>query len=303
MPGLRVAVAVLALASSGLVAARGSAPAPPDRYAAVVLQAARKQLGAPYKWGGNGPGGWDCSGLTANVWRSVGVRWFPRTSREQQRAVWPITAAQARPGDLVFFDDPVTHVAIYLGGNRILDASSSRKKVVERTIWKAKVVRYGRVPRPGLRPPGRAPAVAPRPVARPAARPAGNGAVPGPGHRPAADAWQRKVASASVARVGSGWSAKGAGPSYDAAGLVRAVVRAVDGRKLPDNPAALERMTRPVALRDLRVGDLVFYGAPAVHVGVYVGNGQMVDSSRVLRKVVKRRVFTSETVRFARLRR
>jgi peptidoglycan DL-endopeptidase CwlO len=103
-------------------------------------------------------------------------------------------------------------------------------------------------------------------------------------------------------RIGSGWEAKGSGPRYDAAGLLRAATRAAWGRDLPDTPAAIERLTRPVAIRDLRVGDLVFYGEPAVHVGIYVGNGEMIDASKVLKKVSRRRVFSSETVRFARLR-
>jgi peptidoglycan DL-endopeptidase CwlO len=49
------------------------------------------------------------------------------------------------------------------------------------------------------------------------------------------------------------------------------------------------------------MGDLVFYGKPAVHVGVYVGGGRMVDASRLLGRVVRRQVFASETVRFGRL--
>ena len=56
-----------------------------------------------------------------------------------------------------------------------------------------------------------------------------------------------------------------------------------------------------MALRDLAVGDLVFWGSPAVHVAVYVGGGRMIDASKVLRVVSVRRVFASETVRFGRL--
>jgi cell wall-associated NlpC family hydrolase len=72
-------------------------------------------------------------------------------------------------------------------------------------------------------------------------------------------------------------------------------------RALPATAAAIERRATPVALRDLAVGDLILYGAPAVHVAVYVGGGMMIDASRVLRTVSRRRVFASETVRFARL--
>jgi cell wall-associated NlpC family hydrolase len=102
-------------------------------------------------------------------------------------------------------------------------------------------------------------------------------------------------------RVGAGWAAGRSGPAYDAAGVVRWSWARAGYGVLPTTAAAIERRTRPVALRDLRVGDLVFYGRPAVHVGVYVGNGMMIDASKVLRTVSQRRVFASETVRFGRL--
>lgn len=75
----------------------------------------------------------------------------------------------------------------------------------------------------------------------------------------------------------------------------------VTKKTLPADVVGLEKRTKPIALANLAVGDLVFYGAPAVHVGVYVGNGDMLDASRVLKKVSQRRVFSSETVRFARI--
>jgi cell wall-associated NlpC family hydrolase len=103
-------------------------------------------------------------------------------------------------------------------------------------------------------------------------------------------------------RVGSSWAAHRSGPGgYDAAGAVRWAWSRAGYGVLPATPAGIERLARPVALRDLAVGDLVLYGGPAVHVAVYVGNGEMIDASRVLKVVSQRRVFASETVRFARL--
>lgn len=148
---LTAVVTVAALTTAGYSgqhrAARDGAP---DQAAADVLHVARNQLGDPYVWGGDGPEGWDCSGLTS-LWGSVGgVDRMPRVSRDQQRWAVPLPAEQALPGDLVFFGHPVTHVGLFTGAGRMLDASETLGGVVDRAIWRAGVVRYGRVPRPGM---------------------------------------------------------------------------------------------------------------------------------------------------------
>jgi len=68
----------------------------------------------PYVWGGNGYGGFDCSGLVRYVYRYLGVD-LPRTSREQYRAVPKVD--RLLPGDLLFFSSSrrdVDHVGIFL---------------------------------------------------------------------------------------------------------------------------------------------------------------------------------------------
>ena len=129
-----LAVVVLLLAG-GAVAARPAAAAPaPDRAAAAVLSAVRAQLGDAYAWGGDGPDGWDCSGLSS-LWRSVGgASRLPRVSRDQQAWTVAVPREQARPGDLVFFGHPVTHVGVVTGEDRMIDAAESRGGVVERAI-------------------------------------------------------------------------------------------------------------------------------------------------------------------------
>ncbi|GAC1443802.1 MAG: hypothetical protein NVSMB55_18390 [Mycobacteriales bacterium] len=150
--GLRTALggllACCALGGTALAAAGGAASPDP---AAAVLQVARQQIGDPYVWGGTGPDSWDCSGLTSRLWRDVGgVASIPRIAADQQAWAVPIPAEQAMVGDLVFFGNPVTHVALYAGNGTIVDASSSQHGVVERKIWTNGVIRYGRVPRPGM---------------------------------------------------------------------------------------------------------------------------------------------------------
>lgn len=290
-----VVAALAALGAAAALAVPGNAtPRPPDAAAATVLAAAKRQVGDKYVYGGNGPRTWDCSGLTSVLWTAYGgAKDMPRRSRDQQAWAWPVSRDARLPGDLVFFGDPVTHVAIYLGNGRIVDASSSRGAVVERVIWTGDVVRYGRVPRPGLRRSGAARTVAPRLRVVPAA-----GHIPRTVPKEATRAFVRRLRYG----VGHGWSQYGTGPSsYDAAGLVRRAWWKVGNGTLPATPARIEKLARPVALADLRMGDLIFWGSPAVHVAVYLGKGLMIDASKVLRGVSKRRVFASETVRFGRL--
>lgn len=295
-------VSALAIPSNGM-------PKAPDTAAAKVLAAARNQVGDTYVYGGNGPDAWDCSGLTSFLWTKFGgARDMPRRSRDQQSWTWPVSRDDRLPGDLVFFGNPVHHVGIYEGNGRIIDASSSRGAVIRRAIWTSDVVRYGRVPRPGAPRPGAVQA-APKPTTKAAPKTAPSTvsrlrAIPGPGHRPATV--PKEATRAFVRRlrygVGHGWSRYGTGPaSYDAAGLVRRAWWKVGNGTLPRTPAGIERLATPVSLAGLRMGDLVFWGEPAVHVGVYLGNGFMIDASKVLRVVSKRRVFASETVRFGRL--
>lgn len=88
-----------------------------------VVEAAQKYLGVPYRWGGTDPAtGLDCSGLVQRVYRDLGIE-LPRVSRDQARQGTPVASiAEARPGDLVAFGEPVDHIAIYVGDNKILHA-------------------------------------------------------------------------------------------------------------------------------------------------------------------------------------
>lgn len=290
--GLVVLGLCLGLASTSLAAKGGAAPSDP---AAAVVAAARSQLGDVYAWGGNGPDAWDCSGLVYAAWRGAGgVKDVPRVSRDQHAWSVPLPQAQVLPGDLAFFGDPVTHVGLVTkreGETLImLDAASSRRGVVERVVWRSGIVRFGRVPRPGMpevKPWTPAP-VAPKaaPVKQPLTLPAGT----------------QSVASTAVAQAAAGWARKAVGaPNQGDAVLVQQVWQRAGGPALPASRDQLIAAGRPVDLADARIGDLVVYGPPASHVGVYVGNGLMVDASRKLGKVVLRPVWASATLRLVRL--
>ncbi|GLW10537.1 hypothetical protein Misp01_56650 [Microtetraspora sp. NBRC 13810] len=87
-----------------------------------VLQFAYAQIGKPYVFGGTGPGGWDCSGLTQAAWRAAGVS-LPRTTWEQWSwgAQRRVSLDDLQPGDLIF-SNGLGHVGIYAGGGNMVHA-------------------------------------------------------------------------------------------------------------------------------------------------------------------------------------
>ncbi|GAA4698770.1 hypothetical protein GCM10023215_41470 [Pseudonocardia yuanmonensis] len=95
---------------------------------AKALAAARTKLGTPYQWGASGPNAFDCSGLTSWAFKQAGVS-IPRTSAAQSTFGTAVGKDQLQPGDLVFFYSPVSHVGIYMGGGKILHASTSGEPV------------------------------------------------------------------------------------------------------------------------------------------------------------------------------
>ncbi|WUI02504.1 NlpC/P60 family protein [Spirillospora sp. NBC_00431] len=96
--------------------------------AGEALAFARRQLGKPYRWGAEGPHGYDCSGLAMAAWRKAGVR-IPRVTYSQYRSVKrKVTLRDLEPGDLIFFRGR-SHVGIYVGNGRYLHAPHSGAKV------------------------------------------------------------------------------------------------------------------------------------------------------------------------------
>ncbi|MEU9569422.1 NlpC/P60 family protein [Streptomyces massasporeus] len=99
-----------------------------------ALAFARAQIGKPYVWGAVGPGSYDCSGLTQATWKAAGVT-LPRTTYDQVNAGTTVPLSQARPGDLVFFYDDVTHVGIYIGNGMMIHAPKPGTYVREESIY------------------------------------------------------------------------------------------------------------------------------------------------------------------------
>ncbi|QBI21416.1 hypothetical protein ER308_18815 [Egibacter rhizosphaerae] len=101
--------------------------------AQVAVDTALAQQGTPYQWGGNGPDTFDCSGLTSYAWRAAGVE-IPRTSQAQHDGLPNVSRDQLRPGDLVFFGNPIHHVGLYIGGGQMVEAPYSGQVVRTRSI-------------------------------------------------------------------------------------------------------------------------------------------------------------------------
>ena len=93
-----------------------------------AAQLAAQLVGAPYRFRGDSPGGFDCSGLVWYVYRELGVA-VPRTAAAQRMAVRPLVASELAPGDLVFFYTPADHVGIYLGDKEFVHAPASGRSV------------------------------------------------------------------------------------------------------------------------------------------------------------------------------
>jgi gamma-D-glutamyl-L-lysine dipeptidyl-peptidase len=100
---------------------------------ADLLTTARRFLGVPYLWGGMTVHGLDCSGYVALVYRVHGVDLLRDADLQyDDPSLEKVERADLRPGDLVFFGKrKVTHVGIYVGGDRFLSATTYETPVVQ----------------------------------------------------------------------------------------------------------------------------------------------------------------------------
>lgn len=97
---------------------QSATPAAASGSAAVVVDWAMSQLGKPYVWGGSGPNGYDCSGLTMRAYEQIGIS-LPHSSSAQRNYGTTVSLSALQPGDLVFAPG---HVAIYIGNATVVHA-------------------------------------------------------------------------------------------------------------------------------------------------------------------------------------
>ena len=149
----------LSLAVLAALAGCSSTPDFPERTtvrasndtAAKALDYAKEMLGKPYKYAGDTPEGFDCSGLVKYSYGRAGIA-MPRDTQSQRRMSMLVSEHAMREGDLLFFDQEgkkTSHVGMYLGKGRFIHAPSSGGKVrtdsINAEFWKKHFVEARRV--------------------------------------------------------------------------------------------------------------------------------------------------------------
>ena len=115
-----------------------------NRIASIAAQ----YEGAPYKYGGTTPAGFDCSGYTSYIYKKAGIT-IPRTTSLQYSSGSSVAKSELRRGDLVFFMRwpligmilPPYHVGIYVGNSKFIHAPSTGGSVrydsLNNSYWKS----------------------------------------------------------------------------------------------------------------------------------------------------------------------
>ncbi|MFI9274752.1 C40 family peptidase [Kitasatospora sp. NPDC052896] len=103
------------------------------RNTEAAVKFALAQVGKPFVMGGNGPNGYDCSGLVQQSYRRAGIR-LPRIANDQYEATTRLGPGRLRRGDLLFWSSDgsargIHHVAVYLGDERYVEAAHQGTRV------------------------------------------------------------------------------------------------------------------------------------------------------------------------------
>ncbi|WNM26540.1 C40 family peptidase [Demequina capsici] len=124
-------------ALTGVSTATAAAPTSSGVDGQDLVDAARRYIGTPYVWGGESlsEGGLDCSGLVQRSFADLGVTDIPRVARDQGRIGTAVASMDdAKPGDLLIFNGG-SHIGIYVGDGRMIDAPHRGAKVTERAVY------------------------------------------------------------------------------------------------------------------------------------------------------------------------
>jgi peptidoglycan DL-endopeptidase CwlO len=100
-----------------------------DLMGGPAVQYALSKVGNGYVYGAAGPSVFDCSGLTMAAWSQAGIS-LPHSSSAQYSSGRHISESELQPGDLVFYYSPISHVGMYIGGGKIVNALNPGAGVV-----------------------------------------------------------------------------------------------------------------------------------------------------------------------------
>lgn len=124
-----------------------------DEAFAAMIAEAEKYLGYPYVWGGSSPStSFDCSGFVSWVINHSGWNVGRLGAQGLYNICTPVSSAQAKPGDLIFFkgtyDTPgVSHVGIYVGGGMMIHCGSPISYTsINTNYWQTHYFSFGRLP-------------------------------------------------------------------------------------------------------------------------------------------------------------
>ena len=151
LPALLSAMAMLAGCSGSPQVPEPTTVRASNETAAQAIDYASEMLGKPYKYAGDTPQGFDCSGLVKYSYGRAGIS-MPRDTQGQRRTSMLVSIHAMREGDLLFFDQEgkkTSHVGMYLGKGRFIHAPSSGGKVrtdsINTEFWKKHFVETRRV--------------------------------------------------------------------------------------------------------------------------------------------------------------
>lgn len=123
-------------AKDNLVVSRGGTSREENAVQLKLAKLIAQELGKPYKWGGTGPEGYDCSGLVYSLYGKLGIA-LPRVSRSQAEVGTYVSKEELKYGDLLFFardGKNINHVGIYIGNGMFVHSPESGD-VVKKTTF------------------------------------------------------------------------------------------------------------------------------------------------------------------------
>jgi len=111
----------------------GAAAATSNPLGVKIAELGKSFVGHKYVWAGASPGGFDCSGFTTYVMKQHGISLTRNAAGQYKDNGVKVNKSELKAGDLVFFSSnrkSVTHVGLYIGNNKFVHASSTRKGVI-----------------------------------------------------------------------------------------------------------------------------------------------------------------------------